>query len=145
MGRAEGGVFRGRTHGEFVHVVLADDDRSGFLQAFDHEGVVERGEPAEDFGPGGGAGALGDDGVLDGDGHAPEGLGGVGALRVHRAGFFKRLFAHGDQGVDGRLGRGDAVEAGLGHGFGAHLTAREAGADFGKGGLGEIGHETTPS
>ena len=141
-GRAEGGVFRGGAHSELVHVVLADDDRPGFLQAFDHKGVIKRIEAAEDFGAGRGARALGDDGVLDRDGHAPEGLGGVRALRVEGAGLFKGLLAHGDQGMDGRFRLGDAVEAGFGHGFGGDVAPGEARPDFGKGGLDQIRHGT---
>lgn len=141
-GRAEGGVFRGGAHGELVHVVLADDDRPGCLQAFDHEGVIKRIEAAEDFGTGCGARALGDDGVLDRDGYAPEGLGGVRALRVEGAGLFKSLFTHGDQGMDGWFRLGDAVEAGFGHGFGGDVAPGEARADFGKGGLDQIRHGT---
>ncbi len=48
-GGAEGGVFRGRAHGEFVHVVLAHDDGPGRLELFDHEGVVEGREISKDF------------------------------------------------------------------------------------------------
>lgn len=69
-------------------------------------------------------------------GYAPEGLGGVRALRVEGAGLFKSLFTHGDQGMDGWFRLGDAVEAGFGHGFGGDVAPRRGARGFRQGRLG---------
>ena len=67
------GVFRRRTHGEFVAIRLAEDDGPRALQPFDRRGVVRRDEILQDARRTGGAGSAGQDDVLDRDRHAGQG------------------------------------------------------------------------
>ena len=82
---AEGRVFVGAAHGEFVAVGFAEDDGAGGFEAGDGGGVVGRDVVLEDFRPAGGRRAAGADGVFDGDGDASHG---------------RERFSRGDQRVD---------------------------------------------
>ena len=73
VGGKKAGVFRRRTHGEFVAIRLAEDDGPRALQPFDRGGVVRRDEILQDVRRAGGAGSAGQDDVLDRDGHAGQG------------------------------------------------------------------------
>ena len=79
-----GAVLRGRTHGELVHVGLAEEHGVFGFQALDHMRIVWRDEVAQNPGRTGRDDASGAEHVLDGHGHAgqfAERLAGL-ALRI---------------------------------------------------------------
>ena len=67
-------VLRGRTHGELIHVVLAQNNRAGLTEFFHGEGVVHGFKALKNAGSCRGGHAFGHQGVLDGHRHAPERL-----------------------------------------------------------------------
>ena len=125
LGRTEGGVLGGRTHGELVHVGLTDDGQAGFLD-LGGDGRVVGGLPvAENLGGAGGAQSARHHVVLQGDRHAGQAVQGFPrrAARVHVGGGRQgALTVDGDEGVDAVVDRVDAVQARLGQLDGGDLA-----------------------
>ena len=70
VGRIETGVFRGRSHGEFVAIRLAQNNRAGSFEPLDCRGIVRSDKILQDSRGAGGAETPRQDDVLDGDGYA---------------------------------------------------------------------------
>ena len=70
--RAVAGVLVGGTHGELVHVRLAEHARASLMQLADGGRRIGRTVPLQDSRPGRGRDPLGAEDVLDGDGDAVE-------------------------------------------------------------------------
>lgn len=94
-GGEEGGVFGGTAHGELVHVKSAEENGAGLAEALDDGGVVGGAELAEDLGAAVERMSPVAEHVFEGDGHAEEGLLGVGGARR--------------QGAVGGVGLGEGV------------------------------------
>jgi hypothetical protein len=102
-------------------------------------GVVDRREILEDAGAAGRGHVLGGQDVLDGDGDTPQGPGRVGPLGVHGAGLFQGgLAGHMQQGLDVRLGGGDALQAGGSGGLGRYIAGAQEVADLAQGKIVEL-------
>ena len=94
-----GGVFRGGTHGELVHVVLAQNNGPGLAQLLHGKGVIKGSVIFENARTGSCAQPLGGEGVLDRYRHTPQGLGRIGAFLVQGSGSGKCPFpVHGQHG-----------------------------------------------
>ena len=106
---AEAGIFRGRAHGELVHVGASERDGPGGAQARDDRGVVGRTEVAEDFGAAVARLVLDADGVLDRDGHTAQ-----GQVHVRLVGEPASLFEFvGQVAADAGVHGSDAVREGV--------------------------------
>ena len=114
--RTERGVLGGRTHGELVHVGLADDGQAGFLDLGGDGRIVGRLPVAQDLRGAGGAQAARHHVVLHGDRHTRQAVQGLPrrAARVHVGrGGQGALTVDGDEGVDAVIDGIDAVQARL--------------------------------
>ena len=129
--------FVGRTHGELVHVQLAQGDRAGGSQLLDHGGVVGRLEAGEDLRAAAGQHVLGAEQVLVGDRRAEQGAvfttgtAGVGGLGL----FPRQIGGHGDEAVQLRVELGDARQQGVGQLGGGEGLVLQAAGDLGQGQL----------
>ena len=110
-------MLGGRPHGELVHVGLADDGQTGFLDLGGDGRVVGRLPVAQDLRRTGGAQAARHHVVLDGDRHARQAVQGLPrcATRVHVSrGRQCTLAINGNEGVNAILNGVDAIQARLG-------------------------------
>jgi hypothetical protein len=138
-------VLGARAHGELVHVRLADHHGASLTQLLVDVAIVGRHEIAEDLRAGGGAHALRDDEVLDGDGDTGEWRcharleAGVGVACL----FEGEVRGDGDVGADVRLDGLDAVEDGLRQFDAGELLRPELLVGFVRGQPPEVAHSRT--
>jgi len=122
FGGAEGGVFGGGAHGEFIEVGFSEDDGAGGFEFIDDGGVVGGVEVFEHFGGAGGCAEGGAHVVFDGDGDAGEEAEGLalGAGGIDGGGFFEGTIGEdaivcmqiGIQAIDGGEGEAGGFDAG---------------------------------
>ena len=105
-----------RTHGELVHVRLAEEDRAVAQQVGTDGAFIRRHERVEDAAAGGGAHALGAEQVLDRQRNAGERRElAARECRIRRIGLRQRALAgHRDEGIQPRIERIDRREMCLG-------------------------------
>ncbi len=124
----------GRTHGEFVHVGLAQGHGAGSRQFRNHGGVIRGLEVVEHLRAAAGANALGAEQVFVGDRRAEQGA----ALTVgpsHIGGFRLlegQLFGEADETVELRIELGDTRQQDFGQLFGGKLFIGETAGDLGQ-------------
>ncbi len=140
FGGAEGGVFGGGAHGEFIEVCFAEDDGAGGFELLDDRGVIRGVEVFEHFGGASGGAVVGTHVVFDGDGDAgeeAEGLAG-GAFGVDGVGLLEgAVVEDGVVGVEFGVEFGDGVEGELGGLAAGDFTGGDLVADFAGGEGGE--------
>ena len=142
VGGAVGRVLGGGAHRELVHVGLAQDRHTGGLEAAHDGGVVGRQPALEDLGAAGRRQALGDQHVLDGDGHAGEDvqlLAGCATLVDGPGGGERPLAVDVQVGVDVAVDGGDPVEVRLHDLHGAELAGAEGVRQLGSAETGDVG------
>src|SRR6185312_16879976 len=130
------GVFRARSHGELVAVGLADQHRTGGLEARHGGGVELRNVVFQDARAAGGAHAAGGEHVLDGDGRTRQRGQGIAAVGegIDARGLLERpLAADGEEAVQVRVAFGDGVTGGGGGGGGGGVALGDGGAQGGDG------------
>ena len=126
--------FVGRTHGELVHVGLAQAYGAGSGQLGYHCGVVRCLEVVEHLRGAAGAYAQGAEQVLVSDRGAQQGTAfTVGATCVSGLGLLQgKVFGEGDKTVELRIELGDTRQQGLGQLFGRKLFIGESAGDLGQ-------------
>ncbi len=124
----------GRTHGEFVHVGLAQGHGPGGRQLGHYGGVVGCLEVVEHLRAAAGANALGAEQVFVGDGCAQQcAVFTVGATCVGGLGLAQGQFlGEADKAVDLGIQRGNSRQQGLGQLFGRKLFVGETAGDLGQ-------------
>ncbi|MNQ73202.1 hypothetical protein D3C85_879260 [compost metagenome] len=124
----------GRTHGEFVHVGLAQGHGAGSGQFGDDSGIVRCLEVVEHLRAAAGANALGAEQVLVGDRRAEQGAAltigpaGVSGFRLRQ----RQVFGEADETVELRIELGDARQQDFGQLFGGKLFIGESAGDLGQ-------------
>ena len=79
---AEGAVFSGASHGKFIEIGFAEDDRAGGLELLHDSCGVGSLEILQHFGGTGGVAVIGAEVVFDGDGHTGKGAGDFTAVDI---------------------------------------------------------------
>jgi len=112
MGGEKSRVLRGRTHGEFVHIGFADNDRATVLQFFDDGGIIRGDKVFQYFRGTGGPYSLGAHNVFEEYGDAGEGTSTIpGDKLVSFLRLFQRQFiSHGNKGANFRVDLRDAFQ-----------------------------------
>ncbi len=126
------GVFRGGTHGKFVHVRAPHQDGAGLAELRDDGGVVRRDITGENFRRAGTGIALDIENVLDRDRDAAEGKGDVGLIRSCAGLVGIEMVVGLELGVDGFDACGQLVDDGAGsEGAGLELLAEFGNSEAG--------------